>query len=75
MDCDTRFCVAERYTRTHNVAFPDPVLGWFLLRRAGLDKEGNQLVMLQIGDIITPHRVEGQLKTTFGLDSMPSSRG
>ena len=45
-----RFWTSERKLRSHDASLPDEVLGWFLLRRAGLDTEGKQLVVNQVGD-------------------------
>ena len=74
IDYLTRFRTAEKKVRAHQVELPDKVLGWFLLRRAGLDREGKQLIMNQVGEDLSMEKVESQMKKTFGLDSLPSHR-
>eukprot|EP00959_Pyramimonas_sp_CCMP1952_P428600 8977101-Pyramimonas_sp.AAC.1 len=74
MDYSKRFRTPERKLRSHEVALPDTVLGWFVLRGAGLDKESKQLIVNRVGDNLSLDKVEFEVEKTFGLDSLPSNR-
>ena len=58
----------------HGIKLPSPVLGWILLKRAGLTAEQRQLVQTRCGDNLEPDRVEQAMFYLFGQDYRTQTR-
>ena len=59
---------AARELEKYDVKLPPTVLGWLLVRRAGLSTEQRQLIMSQVPKDLKPEAVEESLYFLFGQD-------
>ena len=50
------------------------VLGWLLMRKAGITKAETTAILSQVGKNLDIDKVEEALKLTLGLDSLPSGK-
>ena len=61
-----RIRLSTRKVKEFDIELPDPVQGWFLLRRAGLTEEQKTLIMSQVGKDLSFEKVSQALQTTLG---------
>ena len=61
-----RIRLSTRKVKEFDIELPDPVQGWFLLRRAGLTEEQKTLIMSQVGKDLSFDKVSQALQTTLG---------
>ena len=74
LEFTTRFHMTHRKIKGHGVDLPRDVLGWLLMRKAGITKAETTAILSQVGKNLDVDKVEEALKLTLGLDSLPSGK-